>query len=398
MNKSIFIYSFLFVICALSFYACKKDTQEPNTQNPVSEIPEGGTVSGIYTNETLVDSFMMSDVTGRLTSQGGLSFLASNNSYQLLFLFPAVNDTGLYGSLPLYNKFFKFIDNGDTTSTFYSPITFHVTQYDQFSNYTLISGTFKIQYIEETANQYRGEISEGIFTNIPLVHNGAPGNYVIYQGEHEVINSSEVMVADNFFFSKFQFDGIALSSMQYDRTNGGHAGSGMNPYSTLSSQMDISQIDESEQTVSGWIKIEEEYDLELHFQDTEYMSLPELEDGQMAMLFNFGEVIMYFDSAKCEIPEFPSNMFKIYGYYGSNVLRLSAPYDPQAANPIHGQTFLYNTGFPFLESLINGYSHRSFSANLTKMSFEFGRVMGSGVGSGPYNQLYIEGKNIPIRM
>lgn len=262
----------------------------------------------------------------------------------------------------------------------------------------MISGTFKIQYIEETVNQYRGEISEGIFTNIPLLHEGDPGNYLFYQGEEEVITNSKVMVADNFFFSKFKFDGIALSSMQYDKTNSGHAGSGMNPYSSLFSKIDISQIDESEQTVSGWIKIEEDYDLELHFQDTEYMSLPELEDGQMAMLFDFGEVITYFDSAKFVLNEFSSGMYTIYGYYGSNMIRLSAPYDPQAANPIHGQTFLYNTGFTFIESLINGYSHRSFSSNNTKVSFEFGRVMGTGVGSEGYNQLYLEGKNIPVEL
>lgn len=94
MKNNLFICLLLFVTLSL-FFSCNKDTQKPSTENPVSTFPEGGTVTGIYSNESLVDSFMMSQVKGRLTSQGGLSFVASNDSYQLLFFFPDVVDTGL---------------------------------------------------------------------------------------------------------------------------------------------------------------------------------------------------------------------------------------------------------------------------------------------------------------
>ncbi|NEN23838.1 hypothetical protein G3O08_10025 [Cryomorpha ignava] len=396
MKNSVLKFSFLFLLAALTFLSCKKDVPEPTGEAPATVIPEGGMISGVYKccNQTVIDSFMMSDVTGRLTSQGGLSFIGSNDSYELLFFLPQVIDTGLYANPFFVDKYLKVIENGDTTAMYSSDISLHITQYHQFSNYTLISGTFEVWGINESINIPNGSIESGEFTNIPLFHNGSDGNYVIYQGEEADISTSKIMITDKMFFSHFRFKDEYIHSIDY-----GESSSGLSP-STLSSgtansKVNITELNESESTVSGWIKTKEEVDLELHFQTVDYMSFPELEDGQMAVVFNFGEEILYFDSAKYVIPEFPSNKVDIYGYKGeSTETRISVFYNLVDASSIQGQSQLYNTGLTYLESMIYGFSYLDFSSDNTKLSFEYGRAMGEPI----YRQLCIKGKNIPIGM
>lgn len=328
----------------------------------------------------------MSDVSGRLTTQGGLSFIASNDSYELVFFFPNVNDTGHYASSYDRSGYFKLIENGDTITMSYSPIELHVTEFHQFSNHSLISGTFVIQEIYESGIEYIGYVQHGVFTNIPIVHNGPSGNYLIYQGEEADIQESKIMRTNNFFFSRYKFDNEYAYSLKY--------GMGSSSYSSYKfssgtfGQINISEINESGNTISGWIKTTEDIDLEIQFQ--------EMADGQMAMVYNFGEEIMYFDSVKYVVPELSPNTYDIYGYKGSSVeIKISASHDPQGMTSTHVQTHLYNYngGITYLEDFLYGFSFLNFSSNNTKMSFEYGSVE-----MADFRQVCIKGKNIQLEM
>lgn len=380
MKNGFLIFLFLITTGAVIFIACKKDEEKPS-RSAVSGIPEGGTITGVFRDyaESVVDSFMIGDVSGRCTSLGGFSILSSNDSYELLFFFPDVNDTGSFSVPYKPTNHLRIIQNGDTLPSYTHDFIAHISHFEEFSNYTMISGTFKMTAAEGGPNGSYIEIKDGEFWNIPISDLPPEGNKVIYQGEETTLRSQKALITDYMFFTKFKFlneyiytssYGLTSFDNSYSRSSFGHMGS----------QIAITERNQTESTVSGRMKTAEEVDLDLNFENLPYLNFPELEDGQVALVFNFGEEIMYFDSAKYVVAEPLLSSGYIRGYKGGSIeFTIHTFFDQEDIAVNQGPTLLNQTGITFLKNEVYGYSFTSISPNNTTASFEYGTIMeGSG--------------------
>src|SRR5690606_35355524 len=198
---------------------------------------------------------------------------------------------------------------------------------------------------------------------------------------------------DHVFFSRFQFadesvytTSFGLSSFQNSYCHGS--------FGRIDSEIAISNQSQTENTVSGRIKSTEEVDLDFNFDNRSYMSFPALEEGQMALVFNFGEDILFFDSAKYIIPDFPFMQHQIEAYKnGSLVISITVLFDQQGADVNQGYSILANSGVSFLPDQVDLHSFIVLSPSDNIANFEFGSMMS---GMPIYQQVALKGKNIPV--
>lgn len=134
----------------------------------------------------------------------------------------------------------------------------------------------------------------------------------------------------------------------------------------------------------------------MNFEDVSYMNFPELDEQQLALVFNFGEEIMYFDSAKYIVAEesYLSDQIEAYND-GSIVMTIFILFDQQGIDVEQGHTVMANSGISFLPNEVDLYSFIDFSPDSTTASFEFGSMMGGMPG---YKQVCIKGKNISVEI
>lgn len=380
----------LFIALVLSFIACDKD--EPYLIEKDIPLPGGGVVTGVFINndQSTSDTFLISEVSGRYTSLGGFSFSTSNDNLQLLFFFPDVNDTGRY-SYTIGNNL-RIIDGDDTIPTYTHFFNVDITHFDQFSNHNLVSGTFEVIASTLGPNEYYVEVQNGQFSNIPISDMPSNGNNVIYQGEEIGLTNSKSLIMDHIYFSKFNFADEFIYTTSFGLNDFDNANSTMS-FDRMNSQIILSHQNPTENLVSGRIRTTSKVDLDLNFEGVSYMKFPELEDGQMAMVFNFGEVTMYFDSAKYFIKELPFEYRYIEAYANGEVsISMTVPSDIQGNYSDKGHSNLSNDGLTFLPAEVDVYGFIDLSSDHTIVSCEFGSM----ITSMPYNQVSIKGRNILV--
>lgn len=379
------------LLLTMVFTACEKESATPN--DPFEPVPVGGSVSGVLhdQNQNSADSLLIEPVSGRFTTIDGFSFVASNDKLVLYFYLPAVSDTGLYHFTNERDYYFQLLLNGDTINGQQSSILIDIDTYEVHQNYSLVSGTFSGHFVYgQDASNYVW-IDGGTFENIPISNTGETGNYAYYKGERMPLTETKAFITERERIFTFKIPGASIRVTDFITEENFPAWTRLDYYQ-MSSDLVIDNLNATEQKVSGEVKTREDFDLEVHYKDASYDVFPEVDDGDMVLVYNFGEEIIYFDSVKYVIP--PLETDYILAYSGNKHLKMSKLFSPSDPNPTHGHVMVYNTGFTILPDEFSTHGFIYLSSNNTSAYFEAGRI-GNAV---QFRPLSILGKNIPVEM